>query len=248
MSAESVRNYFDEAICINLDTRPDRWEQFCRELFNYAWELTPITRFSALTGADCVVPEPFEQYGGHYGCMASHTEIWLGAQREDVDRVLVLEDDAYFASDFHKKALEFMRAVPPDWDMVYLGGNFPSRVDVIHSVAGLSLALTQPTPVNDKVMRAHCVLTTHAYAITRAGIRKVLPWVVDRAGRWYEDPEQFEQRRLFNIDRLLCEYLYTHAEFKAYCPTKWLVGQRAGYSDLLGFESAGLSNVNDEYA
>jgi hypothetical protein len=45
------------------------------------------------------------------------------ARQRGYEAILILEDDVEFAPEFNNKFNEWIKNVPEDWDMLYLGGN-----------------------------------------------------------------------------------------------------------------------------
>lgn len=101
------------ALGINLERRPDRWEQFVK-----ACPLQGVMRFPAIDGRKCRPPTWWRQGGGAWGCMLSHIGILQQALMDGLDQrggvLLVLEDDALFPPDFTEKAQRFIAALPRD--------------------------------------------------------------------------------------------------------------------------------------
>ena len=75
---------FPLILCINLDSRPDRWAQ-CQQEFAKVGIQDRVERLQASTG---VHPE--------HGCALSHVRAMRRMLADGLDRVLVLEDDVEF--------------------------------------------------------------------------------------------------------------------------------------------------------
>lgn len=207
---------FDRAWCVNLDRRADRWEQFQRRL-PADWPFCPIERFSAVDGQVDLPPRWYGTGGsrkrlrGAWGCFQSHLRIWRQAFDDGLDNVLVFEDDAIFCEDFAARALAFLAAVPCDWCQVYLGGQH------------LKTDRHPPRAVNDQVLRCYNVNRTHAYTIRRP----MLEYVVGR----FSAPWRAHTERKWHIDHQLCQ-LHSTGRWCVYAPTRFLVGQAMGPSDV----------------
>jgi len=146
----------ERVYCVNLDRRPERWsfmqEQFARlRMPVQRWSgvdgRTIDVRHLAEVGivAKEALPRyflPLEQklFGtdltdGGIGCALSHMMIW----RDVIERCgrgpadgtsifLVLEDDCEFMEGFNEQhLLDRLANVPPDWEIIYLGGQ-----DLLH--------------------------------------------------------------------------------------------------------------------
>jgi len=91
---------------LNLNSRPDRWQNICAELINFGakdWQ-----RFSAYNG-------------GYTGFNRSMSEILQGEKE-----VLILEDDAVFHGQINALMVAKSK-LPDDWDLLYLGANVLSE-------------------------------------------------------------------------------------------------------------------------
>ncbi len=200
------------AVCINLDRRPDRWEQFCR-----ACPILGIQRFAAVDGRKVRPPEWWRQGGGAWGCMLSHVRTLEHALTDDLDRaggvLLVLEDDALFPPDFAERTQRFVQALPTDWDQIYFGGQHRG------------LRGHPPKRVNDEVIRPHMVNRTQAYAVRGAFIRTLYRHLCD----W---PEHSRHPR-HHVDHRM-ELLHASGRYNIYAPTRWIIGQAGGKSDISG--------------
>lgn len=162
--------YFDRSFCVNLDRRSDRWIEVKAELERCG--IRGCERFSAF--------DRHGKYGGGInGCGASHRAIWRRiASGGYGDRVLIFEDDAMFTTrevllragyattqkeieifdslpgkTAEQRLAALLPEVPSQWDLLYLGGGYETEP---HS---------RPSP---HIIRNRGMLTTHAYAITRA--------------------------------------------------------------------------------
>ena len=91
-----------KAICLNLNSRPDRWQLACKE-FNEAG--LKVDRFAAIDHADRFTSFNLSQKS----ILESITE-----------NTIVFEDDVKFVSD---KLNTVLSNVPSDWDMLYLSGH-----------------------------------------------------------------------------------------------------------------------------
>jgi len=130
--------FFDVIYCINLDSRPERWEQAMGE-FARLGIADRVERVAGVTHAD-----PRE------GCRLSHLECVRRAAAAGAQIALIFEDDVVFPNFSPKRlarSLERLRTIP-DWDLFYLGG----------------LVMTYPTEWTAELFRAS-LAQTHAYAI-----------------------------------------------------------------------------------
>ncbi len=120
-------NFFDAIFCINLDSRPDRWNK-CLEQFKIFGIDDKVQRFSAIKILD--ENNQSNKFLGRCGCSLSHFEICKIAKNKSYKNYLVLEDDFEFnfnleiTFDLLNKAISEM---PNNWDMFYMGANLTDQ-------------------------------------------------------------------------------------------------------------------------
>jgi hypothetical protein len=148
----SIHDFFDEVYVINLDRRPDRMDEFNREIAKARWPLKKPVRFRAIDASAVPVPYGWHSGGGAWGCMQSHRQILEMVMMNKSDSVLILEDDAIFVENFSKRLFDFLRNVPRPWDKIMLGGQLFDG----HS---------RSEPVNQYVRKVVNCQRTHAYAV-----------------------------------------------------------------------------------
>jgi len=135
--------------CINLDQRPDRWHRMEHQrlpklLLPSSETLPNIHRCSAITPEHSRVDMVYESAKTRNAsitkkmtaCLLSHHHIWelcaSSAKDESTShhRVLILEDDVFFAKDcwcnLHKSMQQLDSQYGPDgWDIFYLNSSSP---------------------------------------------------------------------------------------------------------------------------
>jgi GR25 family glycosyltransferase involved in LPS biosynthesis len=99
--------------CINLDGRPDRWQQTQYEAAEL-W-MDPI-RFRAI-----------KHERGHTGCKASHMQLLK--QVKDEGKFIIIEDDIKVLKNGYDIAWEAFQQLPRDWDMFYFGATLTRKLD-----------------------------------------------------------------------------------------------------------------------
>lgn len=156
MNKSYVNEYFDKVFCINLDRREDRMLLAAEELkkFNIDFE-----RFSAVDG-DTLVKEDYTTNPniptGHIGCTLSHARLISMCKERGYKKVLVLEDDVVLSEDFENNFTNYIKELPSNWDMFYLGGNHNFHM-------GQKLRM-----VSEHIGKCHSTFSTHAYAINES--------------------------------------------------------------------------------
>lgn len=146
-------DFFDDIICINLKTRPDR-KIYAEKVFK---ELNIPIKF-------LVVDK--HPKGGIYGCFHSHIQIVNYMNKNNKNNVLVFEDDLIPTASYNIKhidnAIQFMKNNTL-WDLFYLG-YFPINYT--------NLYLTTPSITNNVIKyNPHA---THAYCINKRAIPNIL--------------------------------------------------------------------------
>ena len=130
------------------------------------------------------------------GCKLSHLSV---LSNYDSEVIFIFEDDSVFVDDFDKKFEEAMNSVPQDWHMLYLGAH-----------------LLQKEPVNDYWVRSLECSSTHAYAVKKQFVPRLIKQGMN--------PDN-------HID---VDYASLHKELIAYAARPTLVYQGPSHSDILG--------------
>lgn len=154
---ETLKNYFDRVVVINLDRRDDRWAALQQKLSKINWPFKTPERFSAYDGNKLPTPVGWTEGPGTWGCLLSHREVLSRAIQDELDSVLVLEDDIFFAPDFEKKVLSFIKGLPFDWDQIMLGGQF--------------FANSKVYDISPEIRKVSLCHRAHAYAVRGSFMR-----------------------------------------------------------------------------
>lgn len=210
-----MRNTFQKIYVINLDRRPDRWETFRKQIPS-DWPFCEIERVSAIDGKRVPSPTWWSSGNPAWGCYRTHLRLLEECMNKGVESVLLLEDDATFLPDFSKRVTEFLRHVPKDWGMLYLGGQH------------LHVKEHPPKPVNKHVYVPYNVNRTHAMALRGDTMKHV-----------YKFLHEFSNWKKGNhIDHWLGRFHQErNPKYPVYCPGQWLIGQGPGSSDISGREA-----------
>lgn len=199
---------FERVYCVNLERRPEKWQQFIEGLPR-DWPFKQPERYNAISGKHVSPPSWWTAGRGAWGCYKSHMNLIELCLNEGVESVLLLEDDAVFPEDFTEKCKQFLNKVPNNWEMLYLGGQL------------LKARQHSTTPVNDEVFIPHNVNRTHAFAL-KGGMLNTIYRHINEATTWM---------RGHHIDHHLGR-LHQRKQHRIYVPKEWLVGQREGKSDI----------------
>jgi hypothetical protein len=147
ISKVEISQTFDRVIVINLARRPDRLAHFRSRLVD--WPFKQPLRFDAVDGTGVVPPVTWDKGRGAWGCLLSHRQVLQDAIGDGVRSLLVLEDDAYPAESFSRRAADFVSNLPEDWDGLMFGAQH----------------LTPPRVVSPGMVRCNLANRAHAYAV-----------------------------------------------------------------------------------
>jgi hypothetical protein len=182
---------FDKIYCINLDRRPDRWENVQKEFKRIGIE--NVERFPAVDGKKLSINNT-SLVPGNVGCVLSHLEITKKAKELGLKNYLVFEDDVQFHKDFKKLFDKFYNQVPTDWDMIYFGGN--NVVD-------------RPLKVSENIVKIFNTYTTHSLVVKNTMydvIIEILPGLKKPIDVYYADLQKsfncycFSPRIVWQVD------------------------------------------------
>lgn len=172
--------FFDGIFCISLKHRSDRHESVSR-----VFERIGITNMVKL---HLVEKSPL---GGMYGCFESHIQVIKSCYEQEKENILIFEDDMFptpsYSLEKIKLGVDFMKF--NNYDIFYFGC-FPinEKYDNIFRARSFSANIIEYRPN-----------ATHAYCLSRRGMRKVLEQYVDYIGKFHLD------------------YYYTLLQLNSYC-------------------------------
>jgi len=149
----SAFNFFDKVYCINLDSRPDRWQEAAQEfetLGIYTYERVPGVVASS----------------GRLGCAKAICSTVEKALADGYSTVLICEDDLYFprgAEYTNSKLQAALSQLPKDWDALYLGATLTNQF------------YTRPVEKHSKdLLKLKSAFTTHSVAYSRKGLQALM--------------------------------------------------------------------------
>lgn len=198
---------FDRVYVINLDRTPDRVTQFRQGMPASIRQQAPI-RWPAVDGSKLTLPKSWTAGRPMFGAYKSHLNLLEHCILQDVASFLVFEDDCVFRPDFDEKCLQFVRALPDDWGMAYLGGQLLNTFE------------SSTEKVNDHVFRLGHVNRMHAVAVHSRAYGPLYRHLNDLP---FAENEAFD----IHIGRLVAS-----KEINVYGPGQWLCGQREGTSTI----------------
>ena len=149
-----VYESFDKIVCINLKERPEKkaWAQKLAKKHKIPLEFYEVERH----------PE-----GGMVGCFESHLNIIRSSYQDHLRNVLIFEDDfsptPSYQPEILKEVVEFLKA-NPKYEYFQLGYTIiPTEIPAY---------LTSPS-LGNHILKYNGN-TTHAYILTRSGMKRVL--------------------------------------------------------------------------
>lgn len=154
---------------ISLERSTDRKERLTEIMkdFNY-------TYFNAVDGKNTdiselknrIFPEDTQRSAGELGCALSHFLLWEEIIKQDIDKILILEDDIIIRSEF-KDVVNKME-YPDNFDMIFLGhcssGEFDQNRHIYFSKDKYKLHKTD------------WIACSHAYIVSNQGAKKLVEY------------------------------------------------------------------------
>jgi GR25 family glycosyltransferase involved in LPS biosynthesis len=204
-----LKQFFDCIAVISLPDRKDRRLQLLKNLREHGLaDPADITWVDAVDGRNQTLPPWWKAGPGAWGCRASQLAALTAAQRDGVECLLILEDDAVFHPRAGQWLNDIMPALPSDWEMFYLGGQ--------HMRAPARTA-------DPRILKAKSITRTHAYAVHRRGFDSLITAI--------SDLDAYQAHPGWHIDH---QFALGHAsgQWQAYAPAWWLAGQEESYSNI----------------
>lgn len=165
---------------VNLDRRPDRWEEFRSQV---PPELS-YERFPAVDGSVIDMTDKLKHlfrnndFGfrqGVVGCALSHLELWKRLVNSGQEMCLILEDDVEFAPSFALKLEEILKTAPPFWDLLFLGHHLQKQFITDHRDP--EKLPTWENMLDYSVPQRKSWVGTFAYLVSREGAQKLIEFV-----------------------------------------------------------------------
>lgn len=181
-----MNDIINQAYVINLDKRPDRWEDI---QLNFSETGIKLNRWTGVLGTDLSdkqiseITTPFCNAMCSYsmiGCALSHIGIWRHIVKNNLTNVLVLEDDAYPVDNFNALLKEYWKQVPKGWDMLYLGClGTCEKNEIVNTLYAIRTGKKNKKIYKDgklmkNVYKPAGPFATHAYMISNKGAKKLL--------------------------------------------------------------------------
>lgn len=199
----SIDSIFDKIYCINLDRRPDRWEEALSEFDTH--NILNVERVSAVDGR-AIDPTEYSHVNNinrsELGLVLTNINILKRAQEQKFERILIIEDDVVFNKDIEAFD-ERYEHVPCDWNMLYFGGNHNKHK-----------RWKQPVSVAPGVVKIHRTYTTHCIGMHNS----IFDTILNKLDTLHAA-----------LDVIYTEIQQTD---NVYCFHPGIAKQRVGYSDI----------------
>ena len=104
-----LNGYFDRIFCINLDSRPDRWESVSEQFSKHSID---VERISGIDGSKMNLEFPPEIKEGAVGCALSQFFAIKYAKQLNLKDFLLLEDDVEFHENINELFSKHIHEVP----------------------------------------------------------------------------------------------------------------------------------------
>jgi GR25 family glycosyltransferase involved in LPS biosynthesis len=211
----NLEKYFSKAFVINLDSRPERYAEFCARA--KAAGVTGIQRVRGVDGDKAPPAAWWRATPGSWGCVMSHLRIAQDAIMDGLENYLVFEDDAVFSPDFAERVALIAQDVTTlegNWDMLYLGGQH------------LYKETSPPWPYNGSrhLLRCNNVNRTHAIAVNKQFMQVFVQQLTNAT-------DYMNSSTGMHIDHQLG---IIHRKFVTLAVNPWLCGQGGGLSNISG--------------
>jgi glycosyl transferase family 25 len=144
----NINNLSKNIYVINLKERTDRRSHIESEL-----KKINCSDYKLVEGIDGnTIINQTKLKNGMFGLVSTYLKIYDEWSKKNSDEILIIEDDCLFVENFNEKLEDYIKNVPPDWDMLYFGANHNYNI-------GLTTL-----KINDHCIKlntsysAHCVL------------------------------------------------------------------------------------------
>lgn len=215
---KTLNDYFTKIYVLNLDRRPDRYQE-CQIEFNKID--VNVERIPAIDGKE--IPDTWGLDSRTKACFAVtsvHRHLIKEAASNKYDNILIFEDDVVFADNFNEIFNERIKFLPEDWDLLYIGGNHIFHVNGFELITGdknFKVTKENYKTLNYELSKSPCTYTTHALAINSRFYNRT----VDKMKQFPTSP---------GTDNLYYQLQMEGCNAYTFLPS--LAKQRAGFSDV----------------
>lgn len=198
----TLNDIADQVFVINLERRQDRAEHMREQSEKHQFDALVVRAVDAKE-----IQNPTGLRDGEYALLLSYASIIQWARQKGFDKIIILEDDAFFVDDFEPRLESEWPLIPADWDLVFLGENNSS----------LGAGWIPSVAVNSKIRKVFSSFGAHAILIRSNMYDSILDGISS-----FDKP----------LDVMFAS-LQQHCNAYGFIPT--LCKQRSFHSDIIGF-------------
>jgi len=200
---KTLNDFFSKIYCINLDRRPDRWEESLKEFEKLNIN---VERVSAVDG-------------GVSGLTLTNYNIIKEAIFNNYKNILILEDDIKFINNFYEKFNAKIEYLPNNWDLLYLGGCneiLGRNIEIITGNKNIEFNINTRKLLDYEICKTkNNTIVTHAVGINS----KFYKFLIEEINKKISEPIDLIQGSM-------------HGNYNAYTFIPSLAAQRSSYSDI----------------
>jgi GR25 family glycosyltransferase involved in LPS biosynthesis len=111
---------------INLEERLDRRDHIIDQLKKI--ECVDYILFNAVNGNKVYNSTGLKN--GMFGLISTYLKIYDEWKNNKTGTITIIEDDCVFIDNFNYEIEDYIKSVPPDWDMIYFGANHNKQMGV----------------------------------------------------------------------------------------------------------------------
>lgn len=206
-----LKNHFDRIVLLTLKGAEKRASSAIENMIELGLikDQSEIEILYGVRGDDLFPPAYWQSGNAAWGCLCSHVRALQSAWIDGVEKLLVLEDDCGWTDWACEAIPELMNSAPYGWGQLYLGGQHRAEPEIME---------------RSPWMAARSVNRTHAYAVSRATIPRLISHVMHA-------PDYMGNFK--HIDHQL-EVAHQRGDWTVYAPLVWPAGQRENNSQITG--------------
>lgn len=183
-------------------TVPDAVQRRTDFIKDYPYKLGSFDFYFGKGKNEVIPPNWWLSKPSHWALVENYINIFERYAGEDL---LIFEDDCSFCTNFLYKYKTYLKSVPKNADLIYLG--------VIHR--------SEPVSINEKVVKVVSGVSSHAIIYKKKSIPTLLKYLKSSDWVGYHG---YDERLAF---------LQKNQLITAYAPVEPLCGQKAGYSYIM---------------
>lgn len=170
----------DKTYMINLDARPDRLQSFMAVHPDIPFTRSPAVYGKTLQMSGTIYKlckhNTFQWKKSVIGCALSHISVWNKIVQGDASYTLIIEDDVRFNPGWRS----YVKDIPEDAELVYLGGVLPSNRQVLpHALQKVNeyWSMIKPNQFFSKDPLPLFHFCAYSYLLTKRGAQKLLDYL-----------------------------------------------------------------------